>query len=130
MARDQTQLLAMGARIKELRESHGLKQQWIADQVGVSLRTYQFWQEGKSPPSQDNLEKLADIFGVTTRYIMRGDTPDLSGSAGRLERIEADVAYIKRLTEMLAGDAIVQAVHQATRQAAQQDAEPGRDQAA
>lgn len=89
MARDETELLEMGARIKELREAHGFKQQWIADQIGVTLRTYQFWQAGASPPEQENLEKLALLFGVTPKYILKGETPTPVHDRGpQLDRIE------------------------------------------
>jgi transcriptional regulator with XRE-family HTH domain len=90
MARDETELLEMGLRIKELRKSHGYKQQWIADQVGVELRTYQFWQAGDFAPEQENLEKLAALFGVTPKYILKGETPELlSDRRDQLDRIEA-----------------------------------------
>lgn len=94
MARDEAQLLAMGERIRELRESNGLKQQTVADHCEVTLRTYQFWQEGKHPPSQDALDKLAELFKVTPQYILRGATPTLSGNhdiGERLGRIEAKI---------------------------------------
>lgn len=108
MARDEQQLREMGARIKELRLAHGYKQQWIADQIGVTLRTYQNWQAGATPPEQENLEKLAELFEVEPRYIMRGDTPDLLGTMGgdalaRLERIETaieDLATGSRLDRL------------------------------
>jgi transcriptional regulator with XRE-family HTH domain len=98
MARDEAQLLAMGLRIKELRLSRGYKQQWIADKIGVTLRTYQFWQQGKIPPTGENLERLAKLFGVTPTYILRGETPDPFGSASQLDRIEAKLnEVIERL---------------------------------
>ena len=98
MARDQAQLLEMGARIKELREAHGYTQQRVADHVGVTLRTYQFWQAGKSPPSRDSLEKLAELFCVTPTYITRGETP-------KLEMIDGDGedADIKQQLEAMTG---------------------------
>lgn len=105
MARDEVKLLEMGERIRELRESHGYKQEWIADQVGVKLRTYQFWQQGKHPPEQDSLEKLAQLFGVTPRYILKGETPDLLGGGqdviARLERIEQRFSILERIEAQL-----------------------------
>lgn len=92
MARDQTELLEMGQRLKDLRASHRYKQQWIADQLGVELRTFQFWQQGKNAPEQENLVKLADLFGVTPKYILKGETPEPVPAAQadpeRLGRIE------------------------------------------
>lgn len=102
MAREKTELLEMGERIRELRKLHGFKQQWIADQIGVQLRTYQFWQAGKSPPEQENLEKLAALFGVEPKYILNGETPELPMSRdAQLTRIEEKV---DQLCGLLLGD--------------------------
>lgn len=100
MARDQAQLLEMGERIRQLREAHGYKQQWIADQVGVTLRSYQFWQAGKSPPEQENLEKLAKLFGVKPKYILQGDTPDLA-SNGQDSTLTEILELLRRLDARL-----------------------------
>jgi transcriptional regulator with XRE-family HTH domain len=104
--RAEVELLEMGQRIAELRESHGYKQEWIADQVGVKLRTYQFWQQGKHPPTGDALEKLAELFGVTPRYILKGETPDLFAGqnevAQRLDRIEAQLETLTTAVRLLA----------------------------
>jgi transcriptional regulator with XRE-family HTH domain len=139
MARDKAELLAMGARIKELRELHGLKQQYIADKVGVELRTYQFWQAGKSPPEQENLEKLAELFGVTPKYILKGDTPEplADDATARLDAIEQRLAAIEEQLGQLLGaasidgesrgdlaDRIVKTVERAINQRASEVARP------
>lgn len=93
MARDETAMLEMGLRIKELRESKGFKQQWIADQVGVSLRMFQFWQAGASKPEGENLIKLSEILGVTPTFILRGETPELlSDRKDQLTAIQEQLA--------------------------------------
>lgn len=127
MAKDEAQLLAMGLRIKELRESRGYRQQWIADQVGVQLRTYQFWQQGKIPPSGQNLTNLAKLFGVTPKYILRGDTPDPFGSDHQIDRIEAKLDRLLRALEIdPRTDAELQAaLEQGLSGAVAQDAAPG-----
>lgn len=105
--RDERELLEMGERIRELRVQHGYKQQWIADKVGVTLRTYQFWQAGKSPPEQENLEKLAKLFGVSPKYILRGETPDpvTNGHATDLSaRVDEIAKQVNELHALLLGD--------------------------
>lgn len=100
MARERLDLLEMGQRIARLRRDHGFSQQYIADYVGVRLRTYQFWQQGKSPPEQENLEKLAELFGVTPKYILKGETPELLVQReDQLDRIEAEVTAIRKALE-------------------------------
>lgn len=98
MVRDETEMLEMGARIAELRKASGMKQQAIADHCDVELRTYQFWQQGKHPPSGDALQKLAELFKVTPKFILRGQdatAPDLSTRRRQLDRIEDMLADVQ-----------------------------------
>jgi transcriptional regulator with XRE-family HTH domain len=93
VARDEQQRREMGQRIKEMRAARNLKQQTIADTVGVSLRQYQNWQAGENTPDPDHLDKLAEILKVTPEWLLRGDTPDpFTASRGssneQLDRIE------------------------------------------
>jgi transcriptional regulator with XRE-family HTH domain len=74
----EAELLAMGARIQDLRAASGLGQKTVADYCGVELRTYQFWQQGKHPPGGERLQKLSELFRsrgldyATESYILRG----------------------------------------------------------
>jgi len=102
----------MGARIKELRASRGLKQQFIADHCGVTLRTFQMWQAGDTEPRQEQLEKLADILETTPRFILRGETPDLSleGRGSQLDRIEQKLDTILGYWQGANVDSVQQAI--------------------
>ena len=57
-------------RLKELREGKGLLQKDIAELLGVDRTTYVKYEKGVNEPSNDNLLKLADFFGVTTDYLL------------------------------------------------------------
>ena len=47
------------ARIKALRDAVGCNQQVMADELGVCLRTYQYWESGFTRPgTTDQLERL------------------------------------------------------------------------
>jgi transcriptional regulator with XRE-family HTH domain len=125
MAKDETRLLEMGARIKELREANGYRQQWIADEVGVSLRAYQLWQEGKVAPEQENLEKLAELFHVAPRFITRGDTPNPFGG-DQLDRIEEKLDRLLAAIETVEiqdDDEIQNTLEQELSEAVEQDEE-------
>lgn len=56
-------------RLKELRKKKGLKQQEIAELLGVKRNTYSDWENGKTEPSFENLIKLADLLEVTLDYL-------------------------------------------------------------
>ena len=56
-------------RLKELRKNKGLKQQEIAELLGVKRNTYSDWENEKTEPSFENLIKLADLLEVTLDWL-------------------------------------------------------------
>ena len=57
-------------RIRELRESMGIKQEELALLCHVSQSTISMWEIGKTVPRKKALEKLAERFGVPAGYIL------------------------------------------------------------
>lgn len=71
-------------RLKELRQSKKKTQQELADIVGVTKRTYIYWEQGERQIKPDKEQTLADYFGVEVPYLLGYDvglTPvkDLTG---------------------------------------------------
>jgi transcriptional regulator with XRE-family HTH domain len=52
-------------RLKILRLSSALMQKELAHILGVSVRTFQGWETGRSEPSIEKLLLLADLFNVS-----------------------------------------------------------------
>ena len=52
-------------RLQILRELHEMKQQDVADVLGVSRSTYANYESGRRAPDIDTLIHLADIYGIT-----------------------------------------------------------------
>ena len=70
--------------LKKLREEHGLSQAELARRIGVGQSTVGMWENGKNKPEFSNLEKLSEIFGVPTDYLIGkndfwGSTPESTG---------------------------------------------------
>jgi len=69
-------LLIMNNRLKELRLSKefkdkiGMTQQEIADEIGVTKRTYIYWEQGERQIKPDKAQQLADFFGVSVGYLL------------------------------------------------------------
>ncbi|MEX2803823.1 helix-turn-helix domain-containing protein [Streptococcus sp. H31] len=57
-------------RLKTLRKEAKLTQKQLAEQMHTSQPSYQNWEKGIRTPTQKNLEKLADIFDVSTDYLL------------------------------------------------------------
>lgn len=55
--------------LKELLKSKGLKQKWLAEQLGVSEVTVSNWCSGKSLPSQTNHVRISQILKVSKKSI-------------------------------------------------------------
>ena len=50
--------------LKELLKSKGVKQNWLAQKIGVSTVTMSNWVKEKSHPSKKNLLKLSEVLNV------------------------------------------------------------------
>lgn len=82
----------MKNNIKAAREKQGLTQQECADLFDVKLRAWQTYEQGVSEPKFEVLCKIADLFGVTTDYLLgREPAPDPFANLGLCEESEEDV---------------------------------------
>lgn len=62
-------------RLKECREKSGLSQKTVAASLKVAAPSVSNWESGKTNPTHENLEKLADLYGVSIDYLLgRDDT--------------------------------------------------------
>ena len=69
----------LGTRIKELRKEFGLSQVELAMRMEVTKQTISNWENGNIQPSVDMLVGLANVFNVTTDYLLGlDDVPRLS----------------------------------------------------
>ena len=62
-----------GDNIKRLRKNKGLKQQEIAELLGIKRNTYSDWENGKTEPKLENVVKIAQIFNTTTDKLLGVD---------------------------------------------------------
>ena len=63
----------LSGRILELRTSQNLLQQTVADDLGISLKSYQRYERGEREPSSTALIALADYFNVPIEYLVDGN---------------------------------------------------------
>jgi transcriptional regulator with XRE-family HTH domain len=60
----------LGELLAELRHDHGMKQDDLAAIIHVSTSTISSYERGQQFPPIDKLESLADVFHVTTDYLL------------------------------------------------------------
>lgn len=60
----------MARKFKEARQMHKLTIAEAADRLGVSSAALSTWESGKKSPTLDNLIGMAELYGVTTDYLL------------------------------------------------------------
>ena len=63
----------IGTRIAELRREHSMKQDELAELLGVTPQAVSKWENGASMPDISLLPKIAEIFGVTIDSLFGAD---------------------------------------------------------
>lgn len=69
--------MTLGQKIQQLRKRDGLSQENLAEQLAVTRQTISKWELDQSTPDLDLLTRLADLFGVSTDYLIRPEPAQL-----------------------------------------------------
>ena len=70
--------MVINKHLLEWRELHDLKQQQVADAIGVSRSTYANYEASKRSPDIETLTKLADFYGITLDALVGHKTKQAS----------------------------------------------------
>ena len=70
--------MLLGEVISELRNDKGLKQKELEGLIGVATGTVSDYENGRYLPSYDTLNKIADVFDVSTDYLLGRMTSNLN----------------------------------------------------
>ncbi|MCM1335738.1 MAG: helix-turn-helix domain-containing protein [Bacteroides sp.] len=60
-------------KLKELRKEKGISLKELGAEMGVAESTMSLYENGKRQPDYETLLKLAEYFGVTVDYLLRGN---------------------------------------------------------
>lgn len=60
--------------LKQLREKHNFSQAKLAELLQIPKGTYVTYEYGTREPNIEMINKIADLFGVTTDYLLGRDT--------------------------------------------------------
>ena len=63
--------MTFGERLQALRQRAGMSQDALAERLGVSRQAVSRWERDETMPETDKVVALADMFGVTTDYLLR-----------------------------------------------------------
>ena len=65
--------MSFAKKMIELRKQQGLSQQDLADRLGVSRQAISRWETGAVQPLADSVKSLAQVFQVSTDYLLNDD---------------------------------------------------------
>lgn len=81
----------LGERILRLRAARGWSQREFARRVGVASKSViSYYELGERFPSYETLIRLADVFNVSTDYLLRGTDTDIRLKTGSLTSEQLD----------------------------------------
>lgn len=72
---DGGQLMSLRERVRDLRKEHGWSQGELADKVGADPAQISRYENGRITPSADAVVRLAEVFDVSTDYLLVEDAP-------------------------------------------------------
>ena len=78
--------MTLAEKILALRTEQGLSQGDLAEKLEVSRQSVSKWETGQATPDLDKIIKLADLFGVTTDYLLTGK-PTLPSDRQVVDRV-------------------------------------------
>lgn len=93
--------MTFGERLQALRQRAGMSQDQLAERLGVSRQAVSRWERDETMPETDKVIALADLFGVTTDYLLRPRPEEAEQKAQTPPREKTDwlerfLAFAKR----------------------------------
>lgn len=77
--------MTFGEKLQALRQKAGMSQDALAEKLNVSRQAVSRWERDETMPETDKVIALADLFGVTTDYLLR-QRPEAKQEPPRQER--------------------------------------------
>ncbi|MCL2356600.1 MAG: helix-turn-helix domain-containing protein [Defluviitaleaceae bacterium] len=74
-------------RILQLIQEKGITAYKLTSDLGISSSKVTQWKQGLQKPGLETIVKLADYFGVTTDYLLKGDEPQAQSSKNEWRRV-------------------------------------------
>lgn len=68
-------LMSLSERLRNLRQEKGLSMMNVGKKLGLGISTISQYETGKRVPNAEILKVLADFYGVSIDYLVRGEEP-------------------------------------------------------
>lgn len=77
------QIMTFGARLRSARNSKRLTQHQVADTLGLNFTTISKYENDKSQPDNEILQKMSVLYDVSIDWLLTGETGGSAASGGR-----------------------------------------------
>jgi len=78
--------MTFGEKLQGLRQKAGMSQDALAEQLHVSRQAVSRWERDETMPETDKVVAIADLFGMTTDYLLRPQSEAQSEKRSGTER--------------------------------------------
>lgn len=92
----------LGENIQIIRKLRGMKQQELADRIGINMQSLSKIERGVNYPTFETLEKIISVLGVTPNELLSGDWENTShmeqaimGVVKREEHFNTELSHLK-----------------------------------
>lgn len=92
--------MTFGEKLQKLRQKAGMSQDALAERLDVSRQAVSRWERDETMPETDKVVALADLFGVTTDYLLRQgaeEEPQAAQSAASAPHKDSGRDILERL---------------------------------
>ena len=92
--------MTFGEKLQKLRQKAGMSQDALAERLNVSRQAVSRWERDETMPETDKVVALADLFGVTTDYLLRQgaeEEPQAARSAAAVPHKDSGRDILERL---------------------------------
>ena len=77
-----------GEMIMSLRKKSKMSQKELGDLLGIGVSSISMWESEKREPSLDNLMAMAELFGVSTDFLLYGKSDDRKFTKDETELVD------------------------------------------
>ena len=91
--------MTFGEKLQKLRQKAGMSQDALAERLNVSRQAVSRWERDETMPETDKVVALADLFAVTTDYLLRqsAEEPQAAQAAASAPRRDSGREILERL---------------------------------
>ena len=66
-------MVGLSSRLIQIRKERHLTQSEVAEKLNVSFQAVSLWERGETVPDTEKIVELAELYGVSCDYLLRGD---------------------------------------------------------